>query len=106
MADVTEIEITAREIPKCPSCGEKYWTVKQRIERESDLKKVDGFSDLHVEEPDPLLNQQSLVIECKNCGDQFQPQGGVSAVAAWHENGGEDDYGFPPKISNEVLYRA
>lgn len=124
------ITIEPGETPKCPACGSQRWNVKQRIERESDLKRVDRFSDLVVEVPQQELYLQSLAMECLDCEAVYQPQPGVAAkldlegnkvepVEAYCEgkewltlegdsreeiSGFEDGYGFPNQVGNDAEY--
>lgn len=117
---IDPILVIPEQIPKCPICKAMEWLVKQRIEKESYLKRVDKLNDLVVDPPDPNDYLQSLVMECIKCETRFQPMSGVAArLDAYVEgtenrtedgdlvegrSGEEDSYGFPDQITNQNLW--
>lgn len=113
--EIKDIVIEENTIPNCPNCNGKEWIVKQKICRESNLQRVDGFRDLIVSPPDEGTYEQAIVLECvtDGCGELYQPQVGVSAttefanapeyIEAYQENT-ESYLDFPISVGNEVSY--
>lgn len=126
--DVSSISIDPGETPVC-ICGGRKWIVRTRIESESPLVRVDRFSDIIRETPDPQLYQQSVTIECLDCSLAYQPQASIAAKLdlvgnevqpvveaysegsqkqledeTWQEkpSGHEDSFGWPLQVVNEA----
>ena len=92
-----QIIIEPRTTPVC-ACGGSDWDVAQTLQQSAKLIRVDGLSDLLIEKPDPITFTQSLTLLCRICGDVRKPQSGIEA---WFEDGGEDGYCWPVRISND-----
>lgn len=117
---IDPILIIPEEIPKCPICSHQEWLVKQRIEKESFLKRVDQLNDLVVEPPDPNDYLQSLVMECIKCETRFQPMSDIAAkLDAYVEgtesltgdgelvegrSGEENGFGWQDQVTNQNIW--
>lgn len=93
---MSQVLVEPRMIPTC-KCGSSRWLVGQRISRTSPLLRVDGFSDLVMNPPDPDTYQQAVSLACAECNSVYSPQAGIEA---YYEAGGEDGFGWPNAVSH------
>jgi hypothetical protein len=105
------IYIYPGEKPVCPNCGKSSWLVIQKLERCSNLIRIDGLGDIIVSPFNPNEYNEAISISCDWCTNTFQPQPGVActkdgrqdAVECYDET--KDDYlGFPERFTNRDEY--
>lgn len=109
--DMNEIYIYESTVPKCPSCNNNTWVVKQRLVRSSDLMRIDGLGDIVVKPFDPSNYHEAISLTCSSCGYTAQPQSGVSAtedgrqdVCSVYDETSLEEVVWPKRVNNDELF--